>query len=178
MTIIVRPWPRSAAKFPQRNVIGEIKPHNTDGISDGIRQLFNRKAARLSVTPQLLTYRSIDPQRIRYEVLAADSDELRKSVAAWQPRQRAQKPRTWYRLPTLITLPAAAEMIPRWQCATQLGNVLEKHVRRAYTDAIRIPPLPDKHPSRPGPDIEHELLMAEFLRELAAELEAEAEAGL
>ncbi|GAA1057443.1 hypothetical protein GCM10017608_16230 [Agromyces luteolus] len=164
-------------KFPRKRVVAEIKPHNADGISDGIRQLVRRNAARAAITPQLLTYRPVDATRTRYEILAADSGELRTIVAAWRPRKRVPRPRTWYRLPGTITVTAAADRIPRWQCPTQLGNLIEGQIRDNYATQLRIS-LPQKSASRTGADIEHELLeMAEFLRELAAELEAEAGYG-
>jgi hypothetical protein len=163
-------WSQDLLKFPRTNVIGEIKPHNPDGIAEGIRQLARRNAARRSVTPQLLTYRPVDVQRTRYEILAADSGELKRIIAAWRPRQRVPKPTTWYRLRFPISVPRAADMIPRWQCPTQLGNLVEGQVRAKYAMQLGIS-LPGKSASGTGADIVHEL--AEFFTELAAELEAE-----
>lgn len=185
MTTDVKPWPQDLVKFPRTRVVGEIKPHNCDGISDGIRQLVTRFQSRrllsrsqdplprFDVTPQLLTYRQLPGQPTQYEVLAADSGELRAIIAEWRPRGHIRRPQTWYRLRFLITVPQAVEMIPRWKCATQLGNLVEAQIRDKYAMQLGIS-LPRKSASRAGPDIEHELTeMAEFLRELAAELEAE-----
>ncbi|MDZ5663464.1 hypothetical protein HN031_20695 [Nocardioides sp. zg-1308] len=166
-------WPQDLVRFPRKGVVGEIKPHNAEGIADGIRQLVTRTAGRRSVTPQLLTYRQVPGQPSRYEVLAADSGELKRIIAGWRPRQRVPKPTTWYQLRHPISVPAAVELIPRWQCPTQLGNLVEAQVRAKYAMQLGIT-LPARSASRTGADIEHELLeMAEFLRELAAELEAE-----
>lgn len=168
-----RPWPNDPLKFPRKNVIGEVKPHNSAGIAAGIRQLVSRGAASRSVTPQLITYRQVPNQPTRYEILAADSAELRRIIAGWKPRQRV-KPKIWYAVRFPVVVPAAVEMIPRWQCPTELGNVVEAKVREKYAMQLGIS-LPRRSASRGGADIEHELLeMAEFLRELAAELEAEA----
>jgi hypothetical protein len=175
MNAEIMPWPtyQDLVKFPRKNVVGEIKPHNDRGIYEGIRQLRDRVAGRRAVTPQLLTYRQMPGQPTRYEVLAADSGELRTIIAAWQPRKPNPRPQTWYRLRFPITVPQAMEMIPRWQCATQLGNLVEGQIRDKYAMQLGIS-LPHKSASRTGADFTHELLeMAEFLRELAAELEAE-----
>ena len=107
-------------------------------------------------------------------MLAADVTQLRAALAA----RRAVRPvpliAKWYTV-GIVPVPQATRSIELWQCPTLLGNAVENRVRNAYSDLVGIPRLPRKKPNAPGADIEHELLeMAEFLRELAAELEAEA----
>ena len=161
-------------QFRKKDVVGEVKPHNPQGIAAGIDQLVRWTRLRPSAKPQLVTYRQVPGTRTRYEVLAADVDELRLAISARGSRRPVPPIRTWYSI-GITPVPEATRPLELWQCPAMFGNVVEKHVRRAYADRIRIPPLPEKDPSKTGPDIEHELLeMAEFLRELAAELEAEA----
>jgi hypothetical protein len=66
-------------------------------------------------------------------------------------------------------------LIPLWQCSSSLGNLLERQIRQRYASRVGATLRGKTSASQTGADIEHELLeMAEFLRELAAELEAEA----
>lgn len=168
-------WPTDTVKFPRKGVVGEIKPHNERAIRAGIRQLVKRtRHDGHRRTPQLLTYRRVSDNPPKYEVLAADPDELRKILATWRPGALIDIPKTWYRMKFPVAVPAAGELIPLWKCPTQLGNLVERTIRDKYAMQLGIS-LPYKHPSATGADIEHEMLeMAEFLRELAAELEAEA----
>lgn len=167
-TAPVTPW-----QFPRKNVMGEIKPYNPAGVAAGVRQLARWRDSRPHATLQLIAYRQEPRQPSRYQLLAADTRQLAEAVN----NARARKPfriATWYDVGT-ISVPRALEKIELWQCPTLFGNVVEEHVRARYAARVGIGPLPKKDASRPGPDIEHELLeMAEFLRELAAELEAEA----
>jgi hypothetical protein len=174
MTTIVPLRPEHLRKFPRTGVVGEIKPNNDAGIAAGIRQLVRRTADRRSATPQLLTYSKVNGNPRKYEVLAADPTELRAIIAAWRAKTHYPRPTLWYRLGSDLDVPQAVDLIPRWKCPTQLGNLVEGPIRARYAMQLGIG-LPAKSPSRPGADITHELQeMAEFLRELAAELEAEA----
>jgi len=174
MTTIVPLRPEHLRKFPRKGVVGEIKPHNDAGIAAGIRQLVRRTEGRKSATPQLLTYSKVNGNPRRYEVLAADPPQLRAIIAEWRAKTRYPRPTLWYRLGSDLDVPQAVEMIPRWNCPTQLGNLIEGPIRAKYAMQLGIS-LPPKPPSQTGADITHERQeMAEFLRELATELEAEA----
>lgn len=163
------PWPNSTQYFPSQGVIGEIKPHNARGFRDGVNDL-RRRRPRLGRKLQLITYRQVPGDPTRYQVLAAKRTELEAVVEGRAPIGTL---RTWYDLGT-IRAAKAAERIPLWECPSALGNLLEQQIRRRYATRVGAE-LQRKHPSTTGADIEHELLeMAEFLRELAAELEAEA----
>ena len=164
-----RPMPFDASKFPRTGVIGEILPHNTRGIAAGIAQLRTRRGITRR-TPQLVTYRQVPGQPTRYEVLAADPTQLAGVIQ----RRRAGID-TWYSL-GVVESSRAVLPIPLWQCSSSLGNLLERQIRQRYATRVGATLASKTSASQTGADIEHELLeMAEFLRELAAELEAEAE---
>jgi len=163
-----RPAPFDASKFPRTGVIGEIKPHNRAGISAGIAQLRGRKGITQR-TPQLVTYRQVPGQPTRYEILAADSTQLAGVI-----RGRRAKIDTWYTL-GIIESSRATMAIPLWQCSTSLGNLLERQIRQRYQARVGTTLDAKGSASQTGADITHERQeMAEFLRELATELEAEA----
>jgi len=163
-----KPEKFSTIKRPRKAVIGEIKPHNPDGIAAGIKQLRGRKGIERS-TPQLITYRQVPGQPSKYEVLAADSAQLDAVL-----KGREAKVGKWYTL-GIVESSKTAEMIPRWECPTSLGNVLEPWIRRRYASRFNVTLDAKDSPSQTGADISHRKQeMAEFLRELAAELEAEA----
>lgn len=158
----------STMKRPSKAVIGEIKPHNTAGITAGITQLRGRPGIEKS-TPQLLTYRQISGQPTKYEVLAADSTQLNAAI-----KNRETKIDKWYTL-GIVESSKAAEMIPRWECPTSLGNLLEPWIRRRYASRLGVTLAAKNSPSQSGADFVHSKQeIANFLRELAAELEAEA----
>lgn len=166
--------PPPARQFRKEDVVGEVKPHNPPGIAAGIDQLVRGTHRRPTAKPQLITYRAVSGQRTRYEVLAADVTQLRAAIAARRAGRPVPPIAKWYTV-GIVPVPQATRRIELWQCPTLLGNAVENRVRNAYTDRVGIPRLPRKKSNAPGADIEHELLeMAEFLRELAAELEAEA----
>lgn len=156
--------PLISAPFPTTRVIGEIKPHNAAGIRAGIAQLRTRHGYTTK-TPQLITYRQKDGDATRYDVFAADSRELRSVLRRDRPGIA-----TWHRLGTIQSA-RAIEPIPRWQCPTALGVLLEPQIRRMYAARAGIT-LDKKSGHRTGADIEHELF-AEFLLELATELRAQ-----
>jgi hypothetical protein len=167
-TSTTEPLPFTKSKFPSDSVIGEIKPHNPAGIAAGIVQLRGRRGITQR-TPQLITYRQVPGQPTKYEILAADSTELAGVI-----RGRRAKLGTWYTL-GIVESSAAAKPIPLWQCSTSLGNLLEPQIRQRYAARVGAKLKEKDNASLRGADIEHELLeMAEFFRELAAELEAEA----
>lgn len=166
---------RDPTRFPHTKVIGEIKPHNTSGIRDGIKQLrrhYNRNRGR-GFAYQLVTYRQERSDVTRYDVLVADPIQLGTIVRS---RSGAGRVATWYRIGT-VQAGVAARTIPLWQCPPTLGNFLEPKVRAYYqgwmrnTQGHRQLSLPRKSASTTGADFAHEL--ADFLRELAEELEAE-----
>lgn len=170
-----QPIGRDPARFPHANVVGEIKPHNVPGIRDGINQLrrhYNRTRGR-GFAYQLATYRQTPGDVTRYDILLADPVELGRIV-----RSRAGQGRVaiWYGLGQ-VHVPDASNPIPLWQCAPTLGNRLEREVRAMYQGWMRRVQghagltLPAHPPGARGPDFAHEL--ADFLRELASELEAE-----
>jgi hypothetical protein len=158
------PVPFRPDRFPRRKVFGEIKPHNRAGISAGLAQLRTRRGLYPGSTPQLVTYRQVAGRPRHYEVLAADSGELREVL----DRTRRGL-RTWYRI-GIVDYPRAMERIPRWECPSSFGTDIEDAVRSAYAAQVGVT-LPAKRGNAPGADLVHEY--AAFLRELAAELEGE-----
>ena len=162
------PKPFDTRMFPRKGVIGEIKPHNPAGIAAGIVQLRGRSGITRG-TPQLITYRQVPGQPARYEILGADSAQLRSVIQG-----RAAKITTWYTF-GIVESAQAARMIPLWECPTKLGNVLEGPIRVRYAKRVGATLDRKDDAALRGPDLKHELReMAEFLRELAVELEAEA----
>jgi len=162
-------------QFRKTHVVGEVKPHNPRGIAAGINQLVRSTARRPTALPQLITYRQSRASRTQFEVLAADVVQLQNAIAGRKAgRHPAPTVSTWYLVGT-IPVPQATRTIELWQCPTLFGNEVEQLVRDAYAARVGIPRFPVRPASRTGADIEHELLeMAEFFRELAAELEGEA----
>ena len=177
---------------PKEGVVGEIKPHNSREINAGVEQL-RKSAVRTSKVPVLLTYRTVketDPSS--YEVLMADTVELKRVLAERDKEDKDRRPggakkrrppilsrlTTWYRVGNPFPEPCALEKIPYHTCPPLLGAQLEKGVREQYEEAMRSrysrPPfkkLPSKSPWAAGHDILHEEL-ADFLSELAVQLQA------
>ncbi len=174
----VAPFAAGAARhrFPSRSVVGEIKPHHPTGIAAGIIQLRGRALA--GRTPQLITYRQVRGRPSYYTVQAADSHQLSALLTRLGgPRGRRLTPAdlasltTWYSLGD-IRVPAATKPIPLWQCATAFGFVIEQYIRDHY-DSLVAAKMKAKDPRGAGADISHEMELAAFLRELAADLESE-----
>lgn len=167
--------PYNPARFPRLGVVGEVKPHHGAGIAAGINQL--RTRARGGKTPQLVTYRQVPGRPTSYDVLAADSDQLKVLLAGLRgPRgvtaAGVRTLTTWYWLGR-VAVPEAVVPIPVWQCATTFGSVIEPYIRAQYAAKVGAR-LGSKDAQQTGADISHERELAAFLRELAAELEAEA----
>ncbi|MDO7866768.1 hypothetical protein [Nocardioides jiangxiensis] len=165
---------RSRDPFPQAKVIGEIKPHTSSGISAGVAQLRRRllavsPAQRIAIRPQLVTYRA-SARDGYYEVLAPDSTLLKQ----WALTGVKPAGIPWYSLGEFY-FAEALQTIQRRDCPSLLGGLIERRVRSHYAARIGIPPLALKSSAAHGPDFQHEL--AEFLHELATELELEARYG-
>lgn len=166
--------------FRSRDVIAEIKPHTTDGIRAGIRQLQTRAAAlrRAKKDParyryHLITYRQAGADTTRYETFISDPRTTDDLVL------RGRGKVAFLRLSAEpIHFPDANQRMQVFQCPSILGNALEPLIRSRYAAWMRSTQghagftLPAKSPHAGGADITHELVA--FLRELAAELEAEA----
>jgi hypothetical protein len=182
----------SGIRLPRRrDVIGEIKPHNSREVNAGVEQL-RRSPLRTSREPVLLTYRTVektDPSR--YQVLMADTVEL-KAVLAERDREardgrlggaKRRPPifsrlRTWYAIGSPFFEDCALRPIPYHTCPPLLGAQVEAKVRNKYQEAMGAlysrPPFPQltsKSPWATGHDILHEEL-ADFLAELAVQLQA------
>lgn len=166
-------------KIPHKMVVGEIKPHNPDGIRGGVDQL--RKSG-MPGTRLLLTYRPVKGKGpTTYEVLMPHPRELMQVITVPSTKGNRQKPlltrlHTWYKIGGDIEESCAVRTIPYHACPALLGAQLEEGVRENYRSFLRgqlgFPvPVPSKSPWSSGPDILHEEL-AEFLAELAAHLQA------
>ena len=166
------------AAFRKRGVVAEIKPHTAGGIRDGITQLKARRNA--------LRKRGRDPEETRYHLITyrqVDADPARFETFISDPRTMTAV-LSGTGMPTFLKMgnepihfPRAIEKIPVHQCPTMLGNELEPKIRARYAAWMRTKQghtgfrLGAKDASTTGADVTHELV--EFLRELAAELEAE-----
>lgn len=174
-----QPLPYDRQRFPHRNVVGEIKPHNRPGIAQGIRQLRGYMTNHPTATPQLITYRQVAGQPTSYEVLAADSRQLKALLdylgapKNGQTKHDLNSLQKWYLLGR-IRVPEATETLQFWQCPPPFGAMIENRIRNQYASMVGVR-LKPKSPSRPGEDISHERELAAFLRELAGQLEAELE---
>ena len=167
--------------IPREGVRIEIKPHNSDGIRDGVRQLVDNRRKEKGM-PLLLTYRTEDASDpSKYEVLMASPRELADVIRTPDLRgskgQRVLLPQrltTWYKIGRFDER-CALWPIPFHTCPALLGNKVEGKVVTAYeTFMQRSHPgfsVARKHPSTPGHDILHEEL-ADFLAELAVQLQA------
>jgi hypothetical protein len=160
-----------AGLFPRVGVVGEVKPHTSNGIASGVVQLRTRlrrlpEVRRAQVRPQLITYRPSDRADGAYEVLAPDSLQLR----TWVATGRRPPGLRWYSLGT-FPFARSLERIRVRDCPALLGSEIEPQVRDHYARRLGIPPLGIKTAAQHGADIEHELVA--FLRELASELSAE-----
>jgi hypothetical protein len=107
-----------------------------------------------------------DPSR--FEIRIADPAELRQALT-----RPGTAPTTWHPVGEL-TFPPALDPIPKWTCATLLGQEIENDVRWLYARWLherqghRPLQLPARSARSGGADIEHEL--AEFLAELGTQL--------
>lgn len=168
---------RDPTLFPPTGVVGEIKPHSRSGIAAGVAQLRRRladpalraRARARATTLQLVTYRQVPSDPTRYDVLLADPHQLGTVVRAGRGSVT-----TWYRIGQVVMRDAVTP-IPLWQCPTMLGNRLEPKVRAMYQGWMRNVQghhgvaLRNRSPQAPDADFSHE--GADFLRELASELE-------
>ena len=157
--------PFDAAKFPRDGVIGEIKPHNRAASLPESRSC-DAVAASPSARPSSSPIGRCRASPPRYEVLAADPTQLAGVI-----RGRRAEDRHLVLARGSSESSRAALPIPLWQCSSSLGNLLERQIRQRYAARVGATLRPKSSASQTGADIEHELLeMAEFLRELAAEL--------
>ena len=171
--------------FRLHGVVAEIKPHTPGGIRAGVLQLKARAAALrragrdpLQTRFHLVTYRQVDGDPSRYDTYISDPstfDQVVHGSAAPTFLKMSARP---------LHVPRAVERIPVHQCHTMLGNELEPLVRRRYAAWMRVTQgkpgfrLEAKAPQRAGADIVQKEELAAFLRELAAELEAELDTEL
>lgn len=161
---------RNSTLFPRSNVIVEVKPHTPSGVTAGIRQLRGRRRDN-TTRLFLITYRQVDGDPSRYDVLLGDPGQVQAAVnlGSWRPVLR-----TWYSLPR-IEAPEALRPIPTHQCYPTLGVMLEPRVLLSLQQWMVTDQghtgftLASRNPRLRGEDARFEL--AEFLRELAHELE-------
>ena len=163
-------------KIPHKLVVGEVKPHNADGIRDGIKQLRKSEAPGMRL---LLTYRPVTGRGpSTYEVLMPHPQQL-SDVIKNPPKETKlllARLSTWYKIGGDIEESCAVRQIPYRSCPSLFGAQMEERVREKYRSFMRgqlgFPiSVPSKSPFATGPDILHEEL-ADFLSELAVQLQA------
>ena len=171
--------PRSASYAPKM-VVGEVKPHTPSGISAGITQLRKRKAAIEraghnvnDVTFNLITYRPTGKDPREYQLSISNPGQL------WTAVVRGGPPPAFRLMGGTFSFAQATRMIPLHECTSSFGTAIEKEIRQRYGQwmrshqghtSFRVPP---KQRGGKGADLPFKQReLAEFLRELAAELEA------
>ncbi|HET8960646.1 hypothetical protein [Nocardioides sp.] len=166
--------------FRLHDVIAEIKPHTPGGINAGVTQLKSRASAirKSGRDPRtfryhLVTYRQVDGDPSRYDTYVSDPRTVDQTVFG------SRKPDFLKMSAKPLHVPRAVDRIAVYQCPTMLGNALEDPIRRRYAAWMRLTQgktgfrLEAKTSAQQtGADIKQRELVA-FLRELAAELEAE-----
>lgn len=188
--------------FPAQNVVGEIKPHNPDGIREGIEQLRGRRqSSDRHRRPQLITYLPLDGTRFAVYVARPDLVMTATDTKSQPARRRdATKALTSGRRGELLgtpgahiqiatlNVPKANELIKRRDCPTMLGNMLEHPIRMAYQGFVKktVRPFADiekrsaymdihLHRDRKSPSAGGPDIrheLRDFLRELASELDS------
>ena len=149
-------------RFPSQRVVGEIKPHTARGIAAGIAQLRTRPTNQRRL---LVTYRLQPGTVATYDVLIADPEQLSTAI-----RLNSAAGLTSWRVIDRVRGPSAHATMRVVDCPPSLGRDIEPKVRAAYARWTGVTLAP-KSALATGADIRHEL--ADFLRELATELEAE-----
>lgn len=136
-----------------------------------MRQWRTRRGAEFAgLQRHLVTYRPSPGHPGRYQVLISNPDELMEVISG---RQRGL-PQKWSLIGE-FTNSRSQQLIPLTECPPRLGQLLERQTRERYAAWVGLGSLPGKNPNTPGLDAQHEYVA--FLRELAAELEAEISAS-